>query len=164
MQFMRLGLEFILDNQNLCWMLWCATKASMDFKHRLLPFSILITCLANWLLVILSSLHEHGIINYLEFLTVSQRNTDDYIYSNNKHKSGDAQNMPLRRTRIRNQAIPSDSPWIGEIRYVCTDDAFDVPIDGIPFTNSISTSQYLLSKHTDWQIDFLSMFKRNGGH
>ena len=36
--------------------------------------------------------------------------------------------------------------------------------DGIPFTSSISTCQYLLSKHTDWQIDFLSMFKRNGGH
>ena len=65
MQLMRLRLEFILYNQNLCWMMWCATKASMDFKHRLLPFSILITCLANWLLVILSSLHEHGIINFL---------------------------------------------------------------------------------------------------
>jgi len=161
MQFMRLGLEFILDNQNLCWMLWCATKASMDFKHRLLPFSILITCLANWLLVILSSLHEHGIINFLNswpFHSVILMIIYTVITNINRemHKIClcDTPGFETKRSLLTVlELVKSDTGAL----MVCRS-------DGIPFTSSISTCQYLLSKHTDWQIDFLSTFKRNGDH
>lgn len=165
MQLMRLGLEFILSIAKTCveccdvqrrpvWTLNTGYCHFLSWSHASPTdyWWFWARCMNMALLIILNSWLFHSVILMTIYTVITN------IINRETHK------ICLCDTRSRNQAIPSDSPWIGEIRYGCTNDTFSVPIGWHTYQQHLYQSVSIVEAYrlADWLP--ISMFKRNGDH